>query len=119
MVENSSLVPLKSDVLVAPYHGSDMANSRMFIQSVAPRYVIFSAGSRYQHPRAIVAERYWECEVSPRNMFRTDRGDNEGGREWSLGDSDSSDLPGDDDVDILILDDGQVVVAYSEPDSQR
>jgi len=74
MVNNSDVIPIDSDVLVAPHHGADNASSTAFIQAVSPDYVIFSAGHRYEHPRAVTAQRYLNNGVLLANMFRTDRG---------------------------------------------
>ncbi len=51
---------LRSDVLVAPHHGSKTSSTPEFIDAVAPRYVLFPAGyrSRYHHPHPSVVERY-------------------------------------------------------------
>jgi len=51
LIDNSAHRPIQSEVLIAPHHGSDDANSTEFIQAVAPRWVIFPAGHRYEHPR--------------------------------------------------------------------
>ncbi len=48
-------------------------------------------------------------------MFRTDRGDNEGGDEWSEGRiSMCADKRGDDDVDIVLPFTGPAQVGYRE-----
>ena len=48
-------------------------------------------------------------------MFRTDRGDDEGSKEWSHGRvAGHSDPVGDDDVDILLRPDGSVEVKYRQ-----
>lgn len=112
MVEMAEVLPLKSDVIIAPHHGADNGSSTRFIKTVAPTYVIFSAGHKHEHPRAAAARRYSSAGVKVKNMFRTDRGDNEGGDEWEVGRGDSPDRPGDDDVDILIGKDGAVKVQY-------
>lgn len=51
---------LRSDILVAPHHGSKTSSTEEFIDTVAPRYVLFPAGyrSRYHHPNAAVVQRY-------------------------------------------------------------
>ncbi len=112
MVDMSEVLPLKSDVIIAPHHGADNGSSTRFIKAVAPTHVVFSAGHKYQHPRAAAANRYIAAGVKVENMFRTDRGDNEGGDEWEVGRGDSPDMPGDDDVDIHIRKDGGVQVRY-------
>ncbi|WP_461571848.1 DNA internalization-related competence protein ComEC/Rec2 [Sulfuricaulis sp.] len=51
---------LHSEVLVAPHHGSKTSSSPEFIDTVAPRYVLFPVGyrSRYHHPHPVVTQRY-------------------------------------------------------------
>lgn len=119
MTENASVIPIDSDVLIAPHHGADNASSTAFIQAVSPQYVIFSAGHRYEHPRAVTAQRYLANGVCLQNMFRTDRGDDErdhGPREWDHGRVNGHHDPtGDDDIDILVRSDGSITVQYRNP----
>jgi beta-lactamase superfamily II metal-dependent hydrolase len=116
MVDGAGSVPIDSDVLVAPHHGADNGSSTAFIQAVTPRWVVFSAGHDYDHPRAATAQRYLSCGVSAGRMYRTDRGDDEsadGDREWKRGrKSGMKDPKGDDDVEIRIKDNGKVSVKY-------
>jgi competence protein ComEC len=51
---------LRSEVLVAPHHGSKTSSTPAFIDAVSPRYVLFPVGyrSRYHHPNAAVVRRY-------------------------------------------------------------
>lgn len=112
MVEMGEILPIKSEVIIAPHHGADNASSTRFIQAVSPKFVIFSAGHDHEHPRASAAQRYVAAGVKVENMFRTDLGDNEGGDEWPLGRGDSADKPGDDDVDIFLRGNGDVQVQY-------
>jgi competence protein ComEC len=65
-------VDLRSDVLVAPHHGSGYSSSAEFIKSVACRYAIVSAGKAnvFHHPHPSTLERYKNAGV---NVFRTDR----------------------------------------------
>lgn len=75
-----------------------------------PTYVVFSAGSNasYHHPRATAAARFLTAEgaeVDKDNIFRTDRGDNEGAPEWVYGAFRGCEDPvGDDDIDIWMPD---------------
>ena len=48
------------DVLVAAHHGSKTSSSPAFIDAVAPKHVIFSAGykNRYGHPHRTVVQRF-------------------------------------------------------------
>ena len=56
---------LRSEILVAPHHGSKTSSTPAFIEAVAPRHVLFPAGyrSRYRHPHPDVVQRYAEHGV--------------------------------------------------------
>lgn len=116
MVQNAATVTLKADVLIAPHHGADNGSSQCFIQAVGPTFVIFSAGAQHRHPRAATAQRYLSHGVPLTNIFRTDRGDDEGGEEWAHervpGCRNTS---GHDHIEILLPKSGAVTVAYREP----
>src|SRR5574341_111333 len=118
MVANhdAGTVSLKASVIIAPHHGADNASSECFIQSVDPDYVVFSAGHEYQHPRRNAAERYHAHGVPWTHMYRTDLGDDEraeGNEEWARGRvAGCTDRRGDNDVEIVIRDNGTVEVAY-------
>jgi competence protein ComEC len=115
MVDSAHVIPINSDVIVAPHHGADNGSSTAFIQAVSPEFVVFSAGHAYGHPRQTAAERYLANGVNVNNIFRTDLGDNEGGNEWNHGNSPAQDRSGDDTVDILLKRDApKAIVAYSE-----
>ncbi len=51
---------LRSDVLIAPHHGSKTSSSPEFLDAVAPKVAIFQAGylNRFGHPAESVLERY-------------------------------------------------------------
>jgi len=51
---------LKSDILVAPHHGSKTSSHQAFIDTVQAQYVIFPVGyrNRFKHPRPVVKQRY-------------------------------------------------------------
>ncbi len=113
MVDNVPAIAIDSDVMIAPHHGADNGSSTAFVQAVRPTHVVFSAGHKYQHPRAVTAQRYLDNGVELQNMFRTDRGDDEGATEWDHGRTPGhSDPAGDDDVDIRINSSGQITVGY-------
>lgn len=114
MVDQNGTVPITSDVIIAPHHGADNGSSKKFVQTVKPTYVIFSAGHKHKHPTTSAAKRYMNAGVLADNMFRTDRGDNEGSYEWSRGATSTADAIGDDDIDILITKDGELEVAYRQ-----
>ncbi|MEW6327885.1 MAG: DNA internalization-related competence protein ComEC/Rec2 [Thermodesulfobacteriota bacterium] len=63
---------LKSDVLLAPHHGSNTSNTAGFIKAVAPDTVIFSVGrlNRFSFPHRNVLERYVDQGCS---IYRTDQ----------------------------------------------
>lgn len=118
MVEQNDSVPLRSDVIIAPHHGADNGSSTRFIETVKPKYVIFPAGHHgsYRHPRASAAERYLEFGVDPKRMLRTDLNDDEGDDEWDHGRiSGHHDKAGDDDIEIVIRQDGKLLVEYANP----
>jgi competence protein ComEC len=116
MVESAHVIPINSDVLVAPHHGADNGSSTAFIQAVDPEWVIFPAGHDHEHPREATAQRYLAHGVSLNNIFRTDLGDDEGGTEWDHGRiNGNTDPAGDDDVDILIRSTGEIIVEYRNP----
>jgi competence protein ComEC len=62
---------LKSDVMLAPHHGSRTSSSEAFIAAVAPRWAIVAAGyrNRFGHPSAEVLERY---RAAGADVWRTD-----------------------------------------------
>ncbi len=62
---------LKSDVMIAPHHGSKTSSSTDFIAAVKPGVSIFTAGylNRYKHPRPEVVARYASFDSL---MYRSD-----------------------------------------------
>ena len=112
IVDNKSRVPIDSDVLIAPHHGSKGSSSYKFIMEVSPDWVIFPAGRGHKHPHRVAAKRY--LDVNPGiKMLRTDRHDDEGEDEWECGRKKGhKDMSGDDDVDIVISATGDLTVAY-------
>jgi len=59
-------VKLKSDLLVAPHHGSKTSSTVTFIQAVSPRWVLFPLGyrNRYHFPARRVVARYRAAGVT-------------------------------------------------------
>ena len=113
MVENSEVIPIDSDVLIAPHHGADNGSLTAFINAVSPEWVIFSAGHAHHHPRSEAAQRYLDNGVELDHIFRTDLGDDEGGDERGHGNSTpGGNVLGRDNVDILIRPSGEVLVDY-------
>jgi beta-lactamase superfamily II metal-dependent hydrolase len=122
MVNNAQTVPIKSDVLVGQHHGADNATANCFITAVQPQFVVFSAGHQHRHPRQSAADRLIANGVMPDHIFRTDRGDHEGGagwkKEWVYGSlAGCNDGPRDDDVEIHLPSDPlmPVSVGYRTP----
>jgi competence protein ComEC len=64
--------PLRSDVLLVPHHGSRTSSTPAFLDAVAPRIALISAGyrNRFGHPHEAVVARYLERAIAVR---RTDR----------------------------------------------
>ena len=60
---------LRSDVLIAPHHGSKSSSNAAFLSAVAPTYAIFSAGylNRWQMPSAQIQRRYNEQNIETFN----------------------------------------------------
>jgi competence protein ComEC len=60
---------LRSDVLLAPHHGSRTSSTPEFVAAVGARDVIFPVGyrNRFNHPRADIVERY-----AGSRLWRTD-----------------------------------------------
>jgi beta-lactamase superfamily II metal-dependent hydrolase len=110
---------LDSDVIIAPHHGSSNGNCLELIRQVSPGWAIFAAGHDHGHPARTAVRRYLEAGVREDNLLRTDRGDNEGGYEWSDSNTPSSicaDLAGDDDIRITLKADGSTPkVEYVRP----
>ena len=63
-------VVLKSDVLIAPHHGSRSSSSPGFVAAVAPSDVVFTVGyrNRFRHPAPDVVARYADAR-----QWRSDR----------------------------------------------
>lgn len=57
---SSGEVDLKTNVLVAPHHGSKTSSSDAFVAATAPDFVVFANGylNRFRHPNARVLSRY-------------------------------------------------------------
>jgi competence protein ComEC len=72
---------VQSTVLMAPHHGSRSSSCRSFLEAVAPRMVVISAGwqNRFGFPHANVLKRYisrgcrlWRTDRNGAVLFRTD-----------------------------------------------
>lgn len=70
LIENDSAV-LRSDVVLAPHHGSRTSSTRAFIAATSPRWVIFPVGyrNRFRHPNPEVWARW---AASGAHLLRTD-----------------------------------------------
>ena len=73
LAENSAAA-LRSDVLIAPHHGSRTSSSETLLDAVSPQMAIFTVGyrNRFGHPKADIVERYW------RRGIKTYRSDEDG-----------------------------------------
>lgn len=73
---------LKSDVLMAPHHGSNSSSTWPFLFAVKPDYAVFQAGylNAYRHPDYRAIERYQLIQAA---MYRTDA---DGAVIFSMGD---------------------------------
>ncbi len=62
---------LKSDILIAPHHGSKTSSSAAFVQAVGAKQVIFTVGylNRFNHPKPVIEKRY---EESGATKYRSD-----------------------------------------------
>ncbi len=51
---------LKSDVVIAPHHGSKTSSTPAFVQAVGAQYAIFSVGylNRFKHPKSFIEKRF-------------------------------------------------------------
>lgn len=69
--DKEHVMTLKSDVMIAPHHGSKTSSSAGFIAAVQPDLTIFTAGylNRFRHPRAEVLKRY---EQAGSQVLRSD-----------------------------------------------
>jgi competence protein ComEC len=64
MKNNQASASLKSDILIAPHHGSKTSSSVEFINAVGPDLTIFTAGylNRFRHPRPEIEQRYADAQ---------------------------------------------------------
>ena len=62
----ASPAALRSDVLIAPHHGSKTSSTAAFLDAVQPRVAVFQAGyrNRFGHPAPEVLQRYRERGVA-------------------------------------------------------
>ena len=62
----------RSTLLVAPHHGGKSSSGPAFVEAVAPRVAVFTAGYRnaFGHPRPEVVARYREAGAA---LYRSDR----------------------------------------------
>lgn len=121
MVGRHPAIDLDSDIMLSAHHGGDNGDAACFIEAVSPQDVIISAGHSHRHPRASTVERYLSFGLTPDNIYRSDRGDDEGGDEWDYGRIDGcSDSRGDDSIELNIpADPGQPYsITYLDPQNE-
>lgn len=129
MVANAGVVPIRSNVVIAPHHGGNNGSSACFVEAVfgtaanrmVPRFVVFSAGHNHDHPTVDAVDRYRDSgEIAESFIFRTDRGDSgEGQFHWDDPGATSIncvDDPGDDDIDIRVNAGGFLELSYVTED---
>ncbi|HSI24211.1 MAG TPA: DNA internalization-related competence protein ComEC/Rec2 [Methylotenera sp.] len=53
---------LKSDVVIAPHHGSKTSSTSKFVQAVGAQHTIFTVGylNRFKHPKGLIEKRFAE-----------------------------------------------------------
>ena len=103
MVDRHPVVSLDADILLSAHHGGDNGDAACFIEAVSPQDIIISAGHAHRHPRGSTIDRYLGFGMTAEHIYRTDRGDDEGPGEWSLGRIDGcSDRRGDDAIELVI-----------------
>lgn len=58
--QNNSFAPLRSNILIAPHHGSKTSSTEAFIQAVNPDSVVYSQGfaNRWKFPSKSIFDRY-------------------------------------------------------------
>lgn len=74
LIGDKTFVPLlNSDVVIAPHHGSNTSSSNAFIQTVSPKYVVYSTGfmNRWNMPAFLVQKRYKENNVLAYNTAKS------------------------------------------------
>lgn len=64
---------LKSNILLAPHHGSRTSSAKPFLQTVSPEIAIFSVGylNRYRHPHPKVLARYRQLGIETLQTSQT------------------------------------------------
>lgn len=111
---------LDADIILVPSNDTASSLSTCLIETISPYFVVFSAGHGAGKPLTTVVNRFLGAGVKHRNILRTDRGDNEGGDEWSNDFTlpTCSDGTGDDSIIATITKSGEIKVAYEKPFSK-
>ena len=62
LINKSPINQLKSDILIAPHHGSKTSSTVEFVQAVGAKHIIFTVGylNRFKHPKPLIEKRYEE-----------------------------------------------------------
>ncbi len=63
---------LKSDVMIAPHHGSQTSSTTDFVHAVDAAHIVFTVGylNRFRHPKSFVVQRYMDTGAQ---LFRSDQ----------------------------------------------
>ncbi len=71
VISARNISQLKSDVLIAPHHGSKTSSTRQFVQAVGAKHTIFTVGylNRFKHPKPLIEKRF---EESGAMTYRSD-----------------------------------------------
>ena len=72
LIHHALALPIQSQVLVVPHHGSKTSSTPDFIAAVNPDYAVVSAGykNRFKHPHPQISKRYERQGI---NLKRTDQ----------------------------------------------
>ena len=107
---------LPSTIAIAPHHGAKNGSSAAFVNLVKPEWVVFPAGHQHRQPTKRTAQVYLQFTTAIK-MLRTDRGDDEGSDEWSVGRRNGCvDDFGDDTIQIQLRGNGTFRLYYLTAD---
>lgn len=108
---------LSADLVLAPASGRASGVSRCFLETIAPHFVVFSAGSGSALPSRSVMDLYESVGITGNNLLPTDRGDHEEGRPDQLTVEGCVDPVGDNTIKAILSSSGELTVDYINPPS--